>query len=172
MMRRITLLFATLVAIVGFGTSAAAQDDVYPPRSLIVTVSDESPEPAAPFDVTVSGCAADEVMVFEFGDETASVPCVFSNALAGSAGDSGAATQRFVAPSEGGTFSGSVSFASTGATIGVFQIEVPSIAPASITIDPPLAQELSWTPDFFTLLLVALSGIAVAVVVRLRLVNA
>jgi len=171
-MRRITLLFATLVAIVGLGAPAAAQNDVYPPRFLIVTVSDGSPEPAAPFDVTVTGCAADEVIDFEFGDQTASVPCVFPNAITGSAGDSGAATQRFVAPSEGGTFAGSVSFASTDATIGVFQIDVPSVVLASVATNAPLVHNTSWTPDFFTLVLIALLGIAVTAVVRMRLLNA
>ena len=170
-MRPITLLFATLVAIVGFGGPAAAQDDVYPPRSLTVTVSDDAPEAGTPFDVTVTGCVADDVIDFQFDGQTASVPCVLPNAVAGSTGDAGAATQRFIAPNEGGVFSGSVSFSSTGTEIGVFEIEVPSAVLASMTTNPPLVHQLSWTPDFFTLLLVALSAVAIAVVVRLRLLN-
>ena len=161
---------ALLLALVVGSSPASAQDSAYPPRFLIVTVSDGSPEPEAPFDVTVTGCVGNEVIEFEFGHDTAALPCAFPNAIIGPAGDSGAATQQFAAPAEGGIFSGTVSLASTNATIGTFQIIVEK-APLSTPIRGALVDEPVWSPDFFTLLLLALAAIAVAVIIRLRLLN-
>jgi hypothetical protein len=168
-MRRFPLLFATLVVIVGLGAPAIAVDDAYPPRSLLVTVSDGSPEPGTPFDVTVTGCVADDVIEFVFGGDTASVPCAVASAITGSLDDAGAATQQFVAPGEGGVFSGTVLLASTDAEIGTFQIDVPTAVPASLTTSKPLVQELSWAPGMFSFAFVILIGVAVAAGIRTRL---
>jgi hypothetical protein len=170
-MRRVTLLFATLVAIVGLGAPAMAVEDVYPPQSLLVTLSDDSPDPGTPFDVTVTGCSAHVVIEFEFDDRRASVQCAVPNAVADSPGDSGAATQRFIAPNRAGTFSGTVLLTATDAEIGTFQIDVSGAVLASLATDTPLAKELSWTPGMFSLGFLVLIGVAAAVGIRLRVLG-
>lgn len=162
---------AALLAFITGGAPAGPQDDAYPPRSMVLTISDISPNAEAPFDVTVRGCAAGDVIDFEFAGATPSVPCTVPSSITRSAGVAGAATQRFTAPSEGGRYTGTVSLASTDATIGTFVVDVAAVVPASMALETPLQHDLDWTPGVFSLAFVVLIAIAAAVGIRLRLLN-
>ena len=157
------------VATLGVGPAvdATAPDSVYPPRDLVVTVSSDTPDPGAPFDVTVSGCRDAEVIDFEFQGEDATVECVL---VAGDGASlTGQATTTFDAPSESGAFVGTASLAVSGAAIGAFEIEVATPGAAGPLVDAEFIGQLQSGVNWLFILLLAIATLLGAIIVRRRL---
>ncbi len=75
-MKSILVAVCTFLTVGLFATPVAAQEDgAYPPRVMLISVSDSTPESGEPFEVTVKGCEPEERVVFSFQGDTKTVTC-------------------------------------------------------------------------------------------------
>lgn len=93
-----TIVFATagLFALAFIALPAGAQVPPYPPRALIVTVSDPTPSPGQSITVSATGCLAGETIAFSLSG-AGSLGSVVANA-------NGAGSVTFNAPTTAGTY--------------------------------------------------------------------
>ncbi|MGK0276696.1 MAG: LPXTG-motif cell wall-anchored protein [Ilumatobacter sp.] len=110
-----------------FGTGIAAQASTYPPGATVSPIAD--PVPGETFTVTVSGCNPGIVITFEFEGTTKTATCGEAAALTVG---TGTASTTFVAPTAGGTYSGTA----TGTDGFLATFSVTAAAAPATTVEP------------------------------------
>lgn len=141
-MRRLpAILLVGGSALFGMSTSAHAQLDTYPPRSLSVTQDLEQVAPGDMFAVTLTGCLEGETVVFDFVPSRKPLNCDVNSplrALVSTDTPLGTATAHFVAPPTTGRFVGTVSLGK-GRTVGDFEILVVDPATGAVPVNAQAA---------------------------------
>lgn len=69
-------MLASVATLFGAGAPALAQDSAYPPRLIVVTLSDSSVEPGESFSVSVEGCDIGQVVEFTLEGLAVQVQCL------------------------------------------------------------------------------------------------
>ena len=167
----VKLLLIALVSVAtlfGAGAPALAQDSAYPPRLIVVTVSDSSVEAGAPFSVLVEGCDVGQVVDFAIEGLTAQVQCVepeMEQAALVLRSAPGRAEAELIAPNRPGEYVGNVRLASSGGSLtldfDLAVVEATATFVPSAASGPPVGSGSAFSSALWMLLTFIL-GLALA----------
>jgi LPXTG-motif cell wall-anchored protein len=117
MMKKFALALITVSAVVfGFGAAAnAATDPVYPPPTITVTVSSQTPAPGSTITVTSQGCEEGETVNF-----------VLEGSSSTGTTTGGTASGQVTVPTTPGTYTGTATCASGAAVNFTVTVTTPS----------------------------------------------